>query len=206
MTGQPRMRRRPRQPRSREMVERLVAAGRDVLVERGYDAATTNHIAAAAGVSPGSLYQYFPDKTAVLAEVLDRYSADLVARVSRAFLRALGAPTREAVRATVTALLDAYETNPALLRVLVEQVPRTHDSARATFARRMDDMLTAAILSDPARDPARPGEAAAWILVRTVEHVSISYVLERPPLDRDTVVDELTELITGYLDRGRRSA
>jgi hypothetical protein len=40
----------------------------------------------------------------------------------------------------------------------------------------------------------------SWILVRTVEHVTISYVLERPPLDRATVINELTELITGYLN------
>lgn len=199
----PPLRRAPRQVRSKEMVERIIAAGHAVLVERGYDATTTNHIAEAAGISPGSLYQYFPNKAAILARVIDRYSADLAARMSRAFLRSLSAPTREGVRATVTALLDAYEEHPDLLRVLVEQTPRTHNSPRAVFARRMDDMTTAAIMAQPG-GAERAADTIAWIVVRAVEHVTVSYVLERPHLDRDTVIDQLTELITGYLNQGRR--
>ena len=67
-----RARREPQQVRSRETVERLVAAAREVLLRRGWDGATTNHIAAAAGVGPGSFYQYFADKEAILGEVVDR--------------------------------------------------------------------------------------------------------------------------------------
>lgn len=194
----PPLRRAPRQTRSKQMVERIIAAGHDVLIERGYEATTTNHIAEAAGISPGSLYQYFPNKAAILTRVTDRYGAELAARMSRAFLTALRAPTREAVRATVTGLIDAYEEQPDLLRVLVEQTPRTRNSPRATFARRMDDLTTAAIVAQSG-DAGRPADTIAWIVVRTVEHVTISYVLERPRLDRATVIDELTELITGYL-------
>lgn len=185
------------------MVERIIAAAHDVLLKRGYDATTTNHIADAAGISPGSLYQYFPNKAAILSRVIDRYSADLAARMSRAFLRSLSAPTRDGVRATVTALLDAYEEQPDLLRVFVEQTPRTHNSPRAVFARRMDEITTAAIMAQ-SHDPDRPADAMAWLVVRTVEHVTISYVLERPRLDRETVIEELTELITGYLEQRRR--
>ena len=188
------------------MVERIIAACHDVLLERGYDATTTNHIAERAGISPGSLYQYFPDKTAILAEVLDRYSSDLVARMSRAFLSALGSPTSDAVRRLVTAMLDAYEENPGLLRVLVEQIPRSPDSARAVFARRMDDMLTTAILAQPGQHPDRPADVAAWLVVRTVEHVTISWILERSGHDRSVLIDELTALIVGYLDGARSRA
>ena len=67
-----RSRREPQQVRSRETVERLLDAAREVLLRRGWDGATTNHIAAAAGVSPGSFYQYFADKEAILGEVVDR--------------------------------------------------------------------------------------------------------------------------------------
>jgi hypothetical protein len=45
-----------------------------------------------------------------------------------------------------------------------------------------------------------PLDAIAWILVRTVENLTISYVLDRPPIGRDTVVEEITTLITDYLD------
>ncbi|MCM3849866.1 TetR/AcrR family transcriptional regulator [Pseudonocardia sp. DR1-2] len=117
MSGRGARRREPRQERSRAMVERIVAAGRDVLVTRGYDGASTNRIAAAAGVSPGSLYQYFPDKDAVLTEVLDRYLDAMEARVSRAFLDSVaaagpGTGTAPAVRATLEALLDTFGEEP----------------------------------------------------------------------------------------------
>ena len=182
------------------MVERIIAAGHEVLLARGYESTTTNHIAAAAGISPGSLYQYFPDKNAIVEKVIDRYVGELSARMSRAFLGALGSDAATAVRTIITAMIDAFEENPGLLRVLIEQVPRASDSARATFARHMDDMMATAILSYPSRDPERPVATTAWILVRTAEHVTISYVLERPPQERAAVINELTILIAGYLE------
>lgn len=186
------------------MVERILDAGRSVLLERGYDGASTNRVAEAAGISPGSLYQYFPGKDALLAEVLDRYVDGLEARISRAFLDTLDAPTApESVRATVTALLDAFGEHPGLLRVLVEQLPRGVDSRRAGFARRIDELAATALRSRPGAAGGRPVDAVAWVVVRAVEHVTVSYVLEGPPIPRADVVDELTALVVGHLD-GRR--
>jgi AcrR family transcriptional regulator len=199
------MRREPRQLRSKQLVERIITAGQAVLLERGYEATTTNHIAERASVSPGSLYQYFPDKDAILSEVINRYVDEIITRMSRAFLSALARPTHSAVRATVVAMLDALEDNPDLLRVFVEQLPRSRDNPRAVFARRMDDMLTTALLAAPRRNPDRPAETMAWLVVRIAEHVTISYVLESPPIDRASIVDELTALITNYLDAPPRS-
>lgn len=65
-------RRRPVQERSRQTVERILAAAAQVFGERGY-AATTNHVADAAGLSIGSLYQYFPDKDALLVALHERH-------------------------------------------------------------------------------------------------------------------------------------
>ncbi|GAA1072154.1 TetR/AcrR family transcriptional regulator [Pseudonocardia sp. UM4_GMWB1] len=186
------------------MVERIVAAGRDVLVTRGYDGASTNRIAAAAGVSPGSLYQYFPDKDAVLTEVLDRYLDAMEARVSRAFLDSVaaagpGAGTAPAVRATLEALLDTFGEEPDLLRVIVEQLPRSPGGRRAAFAGRIDDLVTTVLLTRGAGDT-DAARAAAWTVVRTVEHLTTGFVLERPGFARAVVVDELTALVAGYLD------
>ncbi|MER5675281.1 MULTISPECIES: TetR/AcrR family transcriptional regulator [Pseudonocardia] len=204
MSGRGARRREPRQERSRAMVERIVAAGRDVLVTRGYDGASTNRIAAAAGVSPGSLYQYFPDKDAVLTEVLDRYLDAMEARVSRAFLDSVaaagpGAGTAPAVRATLEALLDTFGEEPDLLRVIVEQLPRSPGGRRAAFAGRIDDLVTTVLLTRGAGDT-DAARAAAWTVVRTVEHLTTGYVLERPGFARAVVVDELTALVAGYLD------
>jgi AcrR family transcriptional regulator len=67
-----RRRRKPVQARSKQTVERIVAAAAHVFSERGY-AATTNHVADAAGLSIGSLYQYFPDKDALLVALHNRH-------------------------------------------------------------------------------------------------------------------------------------
>ena len=59
----------PQQERSRLMVERIIEAGRTVLLRDGYDAASTNRVASEAGISPGSLYQYCPNKDAVITAI-----------------------------------------------------------------------------------------------------------------------------------------
>ncbi len=66
-TRPPSPRRTPRQDRSRAMVDRILDAGQEMLIAHGYDGASTNRIATAAGISPGSLYQYFPNKDAIAA-------------------------------------------------------------------------------------------------------------------------------------------
>jgi len=74
----PRIRKRPRQQRSREQVARIFAATRRLLREQGVDAVTTVGIAKEAGVSVGSFYQYFPNKKAVLFALFDEYVVGLV--------------------------------------------------------------------------------------------------------------------------------
>ena len=55
-------RKRPRQERAKATVETILEASARILVKRGFDGFTTNEVATAAGVSIGSLYQYFPNK------------------------------------------------------------------------------------------------------------------------------------------------
>lgn len=180
------------------MVERIVAAGREVLVARGYDAASTNRIAAAAGISPGSLYQYFPDKDAVIGEILGRHLDDLEARVSRAFLEALpAADIADAVHAIVVALLDVIGEQPDLHRAVAEQLPRTANGRRVAFARRIDELAAVALIGRGV--PPERARVTAWTVVRTAEHVTTSYVLERPGFDREQVVEELTRMVTTHL-------
>lgn len=139
------MRKSPRQERSRQTVERIVAAGRTVLAEHGYDAFSTNRVAAVAGVSPGSLYQYFPDKAAVLDVVLDRYWSEVAQEIAASLSdrvgsgRPLGA---QAVRAVADALLTALERDPALLRVLTLELPQSANrERRAALERQVRDLL-----------------------------------------------------------------
>ncbi len=77
----PRPRHRPKQLRSREIVDAIVQAGRELLAEQGPRSLTTNRIAERAGVSIGSLYRYFTNKEAVLAAIYDRETGREVADI-----------------------------------------------------------------------------------------------------------------------------
>lgn len=202
-----RRRRLPRQERSRATVERIVDAGRTVLLERGIDGLTTNHVAAAAGISPGSLYQYFPDKEAVLDEVVTRYADELEERVTRAFVDTVAVrEPAEAVRRVVLALVDALGEHPALLRAVAERLPRAGDDRRAAFARRVDALLTSTLVARYGGELRGPAGTVAWLVVRTVESLAVGYVLEGPPVDREAFADEVTALVLGYLGRALEGA
>src|SRR5690348_12430965 len=107
------MRKIPRQERSRLMVERIVAAGRETLVREGYATFTTNKVAEAAGVSPGSLYQYFPDKASILDVIIDRYLDEASDRVAGTLRKTTGVDVARdpiaAGRAVIAALVSALE-------------------------------------------------------------------------------------------------
>ena len=75
----PRLRRVPRQARSRERLARMLDAAEALLVSEGPAALTTTRVAAAAGVSVGSLYQYLPDKEAIVEALAGRYLAEFEA-------------------------------------------------------------------------------------------------------------------------------
>ena len=91
------------QDRSRATVDVLVEATARILVKEGFDEASTNRIAAAAGVSIGSLYQYFPGKDALVAAVIDRHTEDLMQVVRGALAEVMELPLETAVRRIVSA-------------------------------------------------------------------------------------------------------
>lgn len=195
------MRKAPRQARSREMVERIITAGRAVLVRDGYDAFSTNRVATAAGVSPGSLYQYFPDKAAILDVVIDRYWEQVAESVAAALADRIGAFGPTMIRDTADALVAALEADAALLRVLAEELPvaRIRDR-RGALERRVRELAATYFAARPesSRRPAPAG--AAWIVVLAIENLATRWALDQPAaLSREELLDEVVALVTGYL-------
>src|SRR5271163_4842073 len=96
----------PRKPasqeRSRVTVDALLEATARVLTKEGYDGASTNKIAAVAGVSIGSLYQYFPSKEALVAAVIDRHMHEMSAVTRAALVKAAALPLEAAAREFVS--------------------------------------------------------------------------------------------------------
>lgn len=200
------MRKTPRQARSRDMVERIIAAGRRVLVQHGYDAFSTNRVAETAGVSPGSLYQYFPDKAAILEIVVDRYWEEVAESVAASLADRLGEAGPAMVRDTADALIAALESDRALLAVVSEELPLARNrTRRAALERRVRELVSAYLQVRPATSSQPDPAVAAWVIVLAVENLALRWVLDRPPIPRDLVVAEMAALVGGYLGGGEQA-
>lgn len=181
------------------MVERIIAAGREVLVSDGYDAFSTNRVAACAGISPGSLYQYFPDKVAILDVVVDRYVEQTSERVAAALSdRMAGGPA--AVRDIVDALVAALEADRALLRVVSEELPLARSSdRRIALERRVRELAAAYLLARPEHSRRPEPAVSTWVVVLAIENLAVRWVLDQPDITRDQLLDEMVALVSGYL-------
>ncbi len=197
-------RKRPRQERSRRTVAALLTATAQVLERRGYAAATTDAIAARAGVSVGSLYQYFPNKDALLAALAERHVDEGFARLEALLDPAPAAlELPELVARFVDAMLALHRDEPRLHRVLFEEAPlpaavrRRVQAREDAFAERVAALLAAREGGDPALF-----RAAAHVAVRTVEGLVHGFVLHPPAsLDEAAFRDEVVALVSGYLER-----
>src|SRR5688572_20652799 len=112
-------RKSPRQERARETVEVILAATARILVQDGYEHASTNRIARAAGVSIGSLYQYFPNKEALVMAVIRHHCDEMVALLARSAATLGDAPIDVAVRTYISTMIAAHRVDPDLHRVLI---------------------------------------------------------------------------------------
>lgn len=197
-------RKRPRQARSRETVDAILDATARVLVRDGYDGLTTNAVAAAAGVSIGSLYQYFPNKAALVAALIDRHVEAMNASILAELTRVATLPIAEAARCVIELTIRAHAIDPELHRVLTEQVPRVGQLVRL---RELDDichrMVAGLLAARRAELAIRDPELAAFLLVSTIESIVHRAALLYPHRLRDPrLVDEATLLVTRYLGVG----
>lgn len=184
------------------MFATLLEAATRVFVKEGYAKATTNKIATAAGVSVGSLYQYFPSKDAIAVELLRRYREGLIERITARLAGVTPESFASVVHGLLSELLRAEEINPALHRVLIEQVLRT--TARKEmlgFEERLEAVLAAAMRA--AKIELEDEDVAAFVLVRVVLSVVQSVVVDRPRYKTPALADELTHLVVGYIARPR---
>ena len=109
-------RKRASQARSRATVDALIEATARILVKQGFDKASTNRIAKVAGVSVGSLYQYYPGKEALVVAVIERHNREIMQVVRGALAEVASQPIEKAVRRLVAAAIDAHRVDPRLHR------------------------------------------------------------------------------------------
>ena len=180
------------------MVDRIVAAATDVMQDVGWERTTTNRVADRAGISPGSLYQYFPNKQAILDAVIDRRSGVLSEQLAALVVPPVSSDPADVVRATFHGLLDVLERNREYVRLIAELPPAQAGERTGQIERRIRDLVTAYLVFAPSRERIEPA-ASAWLLVRMVEHLTVRFILESPPISRDQLVDELVALTLSHL-------
>ncbi len=184
-------RKKPIQGRSRETVRAILEAAARILATDGPDALTTNHVAKVAGVSIGSLYQYFPDRDAVVAALIDARLEDDRAAVAALLAGMTGAPPRERLHAVIDAFVDRQATVAPWLAKLLPLLPALEREQRAReMVQGASASVAALLLSDPEvlrpelRDPARL-EVALFAATRALRGVLNAAAVERPALLRD---------------------
>lgn len=174
-------RRMPVQARSEATVAAILEATAQVLEERGYEGATTGRIAERAGVSVGSLYQYFPTKDAIVAELVERHFAELSERVLTVLAEVKHAPVDEAIDQLIAAIIDVHRSralrhqvfHQLLLRVDgMKLVDRFADHVEAAVAEALGVRRDALRVQDP--------KLSSQILCRAVSGLVRSTVRRDP--------------------------
>ncbi len=197
-----RPRKQPRQARSRDTVNAILRAAAQVFAAQGYAATTTNHIAARAGVSIGSLYEYFPSKDALLVALTEAHIAE-----GEALLTAVWAEVgtlrdiRAIMRRFARAMVALHARDRSLHRLLFEEAPlprRTRQRVAAVEAQ-CTARLEAYLRTQPGvtrRDPA----LAAAVIVQCIEALTHKLVVHGDGNDATAAwVEEMVALVTAYL-------
>lgn len=192
---------RRRQARGERRIAQLLEAAASVFSSTGYAAASTNAIAREAGVSPGTLYQFFPNKEAIAIELGER----LMREMREAYGEALtpvdpATPLERAVSDAVDRFIDFNCRHPVFFTLMhgpdvPGQIAEQHDALHTTLAGRVEALL----------DPFMPDASAADI-TRTANvcvamyKAGLELVLARAGAERDAYVQELKNALLRYLE------
>ena len=199
------MRKAPRQQRSRVTVDAIVEAATRVLARRGWARFTTNEIAAVAGVSVGSLYQYFPDKLAIAEAIRQRHLDDvLVALAGSDADGDASAPLPRRVERFVDGVIAAHSVDQALHRVLVDEVPLAARSTYPEFEAEYQRRYRALVAQSGGPGDGADAGIAARMLSSAVEG-AVHAAARRGDLEALAMRAELVRLVLAYLS-DRQSA
>lgn len=199
-------RKSPTQARAKALVEAILDATARVLVEEGFAGTTTNRVAQCAGVSIGSLYQYFPNREALVAAVARRHSERLKARLETALDHVRDSDVRNAIDRLLIAVHDAHTANPRLSAVLATEVPKL---GSMSWKKQIDARGTALVRTVLERhaDELRPDldrELVAFIVSTLVEALINAAARQRTSLLKSDVLRHaLVDMLVRYVRRDR---
>jgi AcrR family transcriptional regulator len=191
-------RKRPRQKRAQLTVEALVQAVEIILARDGVDGLTAAKIAEVAGVSVGSLYQYFPGKESIFAALAERYMEQFFDGFARTLDACRDTPMETLVEAMLRALLSVHAVQARIQPLLYDAMPSLGltprmlellDRYSAELARFLEARGT---VDDP--------QAAAWVIIHSMEGIVRRYGMSPPPEpERERYFRALVRLLVGFV-------
>jgi AcrR family transcriptional regulator len=190
-------RKSPRDGRAKETVDAIVTAAERVLEKHGSRGLTTNRVAEVAGVSIGSVYQYYPNKEALVAALSDRYVERTMRFARQGLIASRSVPATAFIDVMVQAMMALHESQRPINRWLVEL--RTAAAFHERVQREFD--VFAGELADElaARNDVRFANphAAAFVLVHMFNGI-MEAVSMREHADIPGIVDEVRRVLAAY--------
>jgi AcrR family transcriptional regulator len=197
----PPARRQPRQSRALQKVELILEAAMRILDKGDIESLTTNAVAEKAGVSIGTLYQYFDDKQAILNALVRREVDAMAAKAMASVTGPVSGAPGERIRLIVRAVLDTYGGRTRVHRMLLEHaVGRGGGSRLSPLYAGIANLLTSMGVVTPDGKPRTMSPAEAFVLTHAIAGVLRGYVAYgEESLKRKDVEDALVQLAVRFL-------
>lgn len=197
-------RKQPSQERARATVDALLTAAAQVLEAEGEEGFTTNKIAERAGVSIGTLYQYFPNKESLVQGLIQAHHDRIRQAVRGALDSQAARPLQVAVRSALAALMGVYAPNLRLTTHVERVAVSTGDRSEIEIVLEELERWIRSFLEDRRAETRLPDPGLmAFVLVRALEGVILGASLRRPELlTTEAFLDQLERLVLGYVSSG----
>jgi AcrR family transcriptional regulator len=195
-----RLRRRPTQRRAVETVEAVLDATVRLLRRGGSNSITTNRIAEVAGVSIGSLYQYFPNRGAIFNALHQRHIDQIDRMVQNTLVEHAGASLKDLVRAIIEAMVKSHAGDPALPELLMREVPH-RAGGTIDFAQRLHGIFLLAISSRAHELKRRRNlDVVVFVVAHMIDALSHGVALRRPTtISLAEAQEEAVRAVLAYL-------
>jgi AcrR family transcriptional regulator len=193
-------RRKPQQRRARQTVDAILEAVIRLLKREGFAAISTNRIAEVAGVSIGSVYQYFPDKRAIFVALHQRHIEQIDRLVEAKLFEHASSPLDTLMRAMIDAMVDAHTVDPELFELMATEVPHRADGTK-DFATRLHGAFRLAVQSHVHElKKGRDLDKTVFLVTNMVDALAHAAALRRPAgLSLDDAKAETTRAVLAYL-------
>jgi AcrR family transcriptional regulator len=192
-------RKQPQQERSQATMQAILTATAHILTAEGYDRFTTNRVAECAGVSIGSLYQYFPNKESLLLALAEHHANQMV-QLAQDHLEDVGDRSiPDVIQKIIEMAIATQGVNPKLHRVLHEQVPHSQVMQQLDQAK-MENLLRSFLAQRSDQLQSKNLDLTVFMIERTIRAIIYGAITEHPELLKTGELEqELTAMLSAYL-------